>query len=154
MKVATRARGSAPLPPPRSSEPQRLGLCRGRYPVLVPLWGDDGGVVLLIEGQMIDTLAAPSDVAPNPRVVLQRHALFDPDAELPGELVGALGQRCRRREGRCDLTVGVLDARGHDSPEELEDVLLVDRLVVRPALALDDLDDSVALGQQVPAQVL
>jgi hypothetical protein len=94
--------------------------------VLVSLGRDDGGVVLLIEWQVVDALGVPTDVALDPRVVLERDAFFDPNIELLGELAGPLGQCCRGRKGPGDFAVGVLDAGGDDSPEELEDVLLMD----------------------------
>lgn len=65
----------------------------------------------------------------------------------------ALGQRCRCGESAYDLLTGILDAAGNDCPEQLEDVLLMDCLVLRPALALHDLDVPVPLADEVAAEV-
>jgi hypothetical protein len=77
-------------------------------------------------------------VALDARVVGEREALLDADVELVGELVRALREFRCCRERASHICVRVLDVGRDDGAEELEDVLLVDGLVLRPALALDD----------------
>ena len=69
-------------------------------------------------------------------------------------LMSALRQRRRRGERPGDRLAGVLDTHGDDRPEKLEDVLLVDGLALRPALALHDLDGVGSLRDEVAAEIL
>lgn len=119
------------------------------YPGFASLARDDGGVVLLVEGKVVDALAAAADIALDAGVVLERDRLLDVNVQLAGELMGALRQRRRGHERSRHFVLGILDAGGDDGPEKLEDMLLVNRLVPRPALALDDLDGLVTRGQEV-----
>jgi hypothetical protein len=57
-------------------------------------------------------------------------------------------------EGAADLVAGVLNAGCDHGAEELEDVLLVDRLVLCPALALDHLDRLAVAREYVAAEVV
>ncbi len=80
------------MPAPGSPEAKSLCLSDGRHVALISLWLNERRVVLLIERQVVDALAArTSDVALDPRVVSERELLLDRDLELARELVRALG---------------------------------------------------------------
>src|SRR6266545_5006556 len=78
-------------PPPRAPEAELLGFGDGGDEALAALELDHGRVVLLVERQVVDALAAGAgDVALDPRVVVERELLLDADVELPGKLTGPL----------------------------------------------------------------
>lgn len=70
------------------------------------------------------------------------------------EIVRALGERCRRHECASDLTVGVFDTRRNHRPEQLKDVLLMNRFVPGPTFALDHINVPIFFREQVAAKVV
>lgn len=93
------------------------------------------------------------DVALDGRVIGERELLLDIDLEQASELARPLRECGRSDEGAAHLSVGPFDSQSDDGAEELKDVLLVNDLVLSPALALDHLDFVLTLGNDVATKI-
>jgi len=144
VRGLTRAWLGCGAPSPSSTEPQLLRFGNCADIALATLRLDDGGVVLLIEGEVVDPLARrlpdPPDIAFDPGVFVKPKPLFDLYLQVVRHRARFSRKMGRRRERSSDLGAWALQPGQDHRAVELKNMLLVNGLLSGPPLALDHLE--------------